>query len=216
MIEEWRAIKKVPGYEVSNMGNVRDAKTKKEVHQVISNGKMAAVFKLKNHKVRKLRVPLLVAQAFIPNPYDLSFARNKDGDIYNNCVDNIEWCRQNRAVRSPRAGTVYVVTESNGEQTMYPFLADICKIYQIQSHPTLEKLQNILKEQGIKVQRLSADETFVTRDKSRTEMIHKEIDRFLDHVIHKYGKDWYTIPVDVLAKNDNFVAAHYKFIKTVF
>lgn len=51
MIEEWRAIKKIPGYEVSNMGNVRDAKTKKEVHQVISNGKMAAAFKLKNHKV---------------------------------------------------------------------------------------------------------------------------------------------------------------------
>ena len=54
MVEEWRAIKKMPGYEVSNMGNVRDAKTKKKVRQVVSNGKMAAVFKSKNHRVRKL------------------------------------------------------------------------------------------------------------------------------------------------------------------
>ena len=37
------------------------------------------------------RVDMLVAQAFVPNPHNYKNIRHIDGNLDNNCADNLEW-----------------------------------------------------------------------------------------------------------------------------
>jgi hypothetical protein len=47
---------------------------------------------MKNNKMKTFLVHRLVAQAFIPNPDNLSQVNRKDENKQNNCVDNLEFC----------------------------------------------------------------------------------------------------------------------------
>jgi len=93
-MEEWRIVPNTNGkIQVSNMGNVRsllrgepyvlktqiDNKGYKRVRVTINRNKMT------------FKIHRLVANAFIPNPYNKSQVNHIDGDKTNNCVDNLEW-----------------------------------------------------------------------------------------------------------------------------
>lgn len=45
-----------------------------------------------NHKRKGYQVHRFVAQAFLPNPNNLSEINHKDENPYNNNVNNLEWC----------------------------------------------------------------------------------------------------------------------------
>lgn len=81
-------------YEVSNYGRIRSIKRDKimksfsmtpyDAHQIIS-------LRLEGGGRRSFGVHVLVANAFIPNPDNKPVVHHKDGDLMNNCVDNLMW-----------------------------------------------------------------------------------------------------------------------------
>ena len=62
---------------------------------------------MKNGKRYKFRVHRLVAEAFIPNPDNLSQVNHKDEDRLNNIASNLEWCDNTYNSQYPNDLSVY-------------------------------------------------------------------------------------------------------------
>jgi len=105
---------KCPYYEVSASGIVRNVKSKKITTQRISNNgyKMITVFKKGTAKRTKhFKIHRLVAEAFIPNPDEKPEVDHRDGNRFNNCVQNLRW-----ATRSENQGNKH---RPNGIRNVY-------------------------------------------------------------------------------------------------
>lgn len=100
MEEIWKNIRDYEGlYQVSNLGRVKSLgnnKTKKEkiMKPSVNKSGYLLICLSKNGYIKNYLVHRLVAQAFIPNPYDLPQVNHKDEDKTNNVVSNLEWCDQ--------------------------------------------------------------------------------------------------------------------------
>lgn len=93
MIEEmWKEVEDYPNYEVSNLGIVRNKKTKKiKVFSDNGHGYLRGTF-YKNNKAATLYLHRIIAIAYIENPLNLPQVNHKDGNKYNNEISNLEWC----------------------------------------------------------------------------------------------------------------------------
>lgn len=110
MEEIWRTIKDYERlYQVSNLGRVKSLNYNHTKQEKIlkQNGKLyLQVTLFKNRKRTKKLVHRLVAEAFIPNPYNLRYINHKNRNGKNNFVyvnpdgtvdfgkSNLEWCTQ--------------------------------------------------------------------------------------------------------------------------
>lgn len=85
--EIWKPIPDAAGYEVSNLGNVRNAN--KITHLVLSilNG----YYKVNLGKYGTYLVHRLVAQTFIPNSENKPQVNHINGNKRDNRVENLEW-----------------------------------------------------------------------------------------------------------------------------
>lgn len=86
----------VPGYEtfysIDECGNVYSIRSKRFLKPTIgNNGYCTVEFNVKG-KVKRLLVHRLVAQAFLPNPFNYPQVNHKDENKENNHVSNLEWC----------------------------------------------------------------------------------------------------------------------------
>jgi hypothetical protein len=89
-MENWRIIVEFPEYEVSDCGNVRRISSGK----VLKPGKSGArrcynfvMLGLGNNRT----IHRLVALTFIPNPENKPCVDHKDGNTFNNAVENLRW-----------------------------------------------------------------------------------------------------------------------------
>lgn len=81
-------------YMVDARGNVFSLKRNRVMTPCKSNNGYLQVHLTKDGKGKSFKIHRLVAEAFIPNPYNLPQVNHKDEDKYNNHVDNLEWCTQ--------------------------------------------------------------------------------------------------------------------------
>lgn len=91
--EIWKPIPSLNGaYEASNLGRIRNAKTKRIKSQYQDRGGYMRVGIYKNKKDLSLRVHNLVIEAFKGSkPFDSAQVNHKDGVKSNNRIDNLEW-----------------------------------------------------------------------------------------------------------------------------
>jgi hypothetical protein len=100
-MEIWKEIEDYPGYEVSNLGNVR------RWHRWPNKDGVITFTMLKPNKLNKRNYYLIrvskdsepkamllhrvVAKAFIPNPNNLPIVMHLDDNGFNNKVENLKW-----------------------------------------------------------------------------------------------------------------------------
>ena len=90
MKETWKPVKGYENYFVSDLGRV---KTKQGRYKKINYGicKYGYLDLWKDNKSKRFRVHRLVAEQFVPNPYNKEQVNHIDGNKKNNQANNLEW-----------------------------------------------------------------------------------------------------------------------------
>ena len=89
-MEKWKIIDRFSDYEISDIGRVRNTKTKYILsNKNIKNGYIQAGLCI-NGKASRQAVHRLVAVTFVPNPDNNLTVNHKDGNKLNNVATNLE------------------------------------------------------------------------------------------------------------------------------
>ena len=99
MIEEWRDIKDF-NYQVSNIGRVRNSKGL-IIKPHINKGGYIELHLGKDGKHFNKKVHRLVAEAFIPNPWNKPCVDHIDTDRTNNSISNLRWTTHSENACNP-------------------------------------------------------------------------------------------------------------------
>lgn len=90
-MEKFIQIKEYPNYEISDLGNIRNIKTKRLLKSKTSKRKYVLINLSKNNKQYTLLLHRLVALTHISNPENFKFVDHMDRDRQNNNVSNLRW-----------------------------------------------------------------------------------------------------------------------------
>lgn len=98
MVEIWKDIPNYKGYQVSNLGNVKNVNTEKILKGGIKRGYREVIL-IKDNKRKYKLVHRLVAETFIPNMNDYPQVNHIDGNKLNNNISNLEWCTRSENMK---------------------------------------------------------------------------------------------------------------------
>jgi len=87
-----KTINNFENYTITENGVIINEKTKHNKSWYIGSTGYYMVTLSKNNKQNPKRVHRLIAEMFIPNPYNKPHVNHKDGDKLNNNIKNLEWC----------------------------------------------------------------------------------------------------------------------------
>ena len=137
--EQWRMIPDYEGlYMVSNLGRVKSLNYNgtgqdRIMKPTVYSGGYFRVKLWKNKKPKLHLVHRLVAQAFLPNPYNLPQINHKDENPANNCVDNLEWCTSKYNINYGTRIEKYRKTNTNGKKSkqivQYSLNGEVIKVW---------------------------------------------------------------------------------------
>ena len=146
--EEWKDISDYENYEVSNLGNIRNKKTRRVLKSYNKGG--YAVVGLSKTKGKIFPVHRLVCQAFIPNPENKPQVNHIDKNGLNNNVTNLEWNsvlennihRSNGVIQTTNQQIPIYRVDENTNEKLEQSLS-----YMRNSKETLEKENKEIKKQ---------------------------------------------------------------------
>ena len=99
MQEIWKDVVGYEGlYQVSNLGHIKSIGRKSNhkntiiMKPFISGNRYFSVYLHKNNNSKRTFVHRIVALAFIPNPENKPYVNHINGNRFDNCVSNLEWC----------------------------------------------------------------------------------------------------------------------------
>ncbi len=93
-MEQWKQIVDFPNYEVSNMGNIRNRKTKRVLKPFLNYfGYLMIGLSIKGKTYSKL-IHRLVAKAFISNPDNKPTVDHINQNKWDNRAENLRWQTQ--------------------------------------------------------------------------------------------------------------------------
>ena len=79
-------------YFIYDNGKIQNIKTKNFLKPYKSTNGYLYIKIVRDKKHHHIKIHRIVADAFIPNPYNLPQVNHKDGNKLNNNVNNLEWC----------------------------------------------------------------------------------------------------------------------------
>ena len=94
----WKTVSLFSNYEINNLGNVRNKKTKKILSQSLSSKGYYQI----NIDGKSRRAHRLLAETFIANPDNLETVNHKDGNKLNNNLNNLEWMSRGDNIKHSR------------------------------------------------------------------------------------------------------------------
>lgn len=133
--EIWKWIKDYEGfYQISNFGRAKSFNPRYTKPRILTpvlhkNGYLHICLR-RNSKSKNFSIHRLVAEAFIPNPENKLTVNHKDGNKFNNCVENLEWATSSENSRHAiEIGIQKVGEERFGAKLTEDQVREIRKIY---------------------------------------------------------------------------------------
>lgn len=111
-------------YEVSNLGKVRNIRTHNTLSNFYINKKYLYVRTSVNNVAYTFPLGKLVATTFIPNPENCRFITHIDGNLDNNCVDNLKWSKSN-GLKKAKYKNIEMYDKNNNYIETFPTIREI-------------------------------------------------------------------------------------------
>ena len=98
-MEIWKPLRNFPSYNGSSEGRIMNVKTQRILRFTKDeNGNPKACLR-KNNRQYTVKVKRVIAETFLGEHPGMD-VRNKDGDLSNVRVDNLEWCTRSELIRN--------------------------------------------------------------------------------------------------------------------